>query len=127
MVQKKVKVMTMRDKNIKLNVSPRQMEEAAIASLIEGIEILQKLLPKLPKKGIKRVLLAGLQLPDEDLPSDLKDSLEEDAYNIVQRVINARIMIFNYAMYKQMKTEEAIEENIESIAEDAKKEIENGD
>jgi len=118
----KTKVTTLRREKIKTNISPDEARQAAMATHIEGLEVLKGLTKKLSKKQMRKVFFAVLQLPEEDLPSDLRNPAEQDCFVVAQQVQNARLMILNYSIYSAMMEEKAVNERLDELEKEKKDE-----
>ena len=88
----------------KINV-PTQEELVANASMnmIRGKKELSLILPKLGKKAMQRIILAGLDLPAKGMPVKLVSKEEKYLFGVIQNMISSRFLIMQHHISQELK------------------------
>lgn len=105
--------------------SPEELVQRASMSLIRRMQRIDTMLSskdplkKLSNRGIKRALVAGLNLPTEGLPVSLKKKEEKELFALIQGAINDRFVIIQHHITQEIQRRKVKEQ------EEAKAETEN--
>lgn len=91
--------------------SAEDLVQRASLSLVQSLQQIDLLIStrdpirKLSNKGIKRALLAGLQLPIDGVPVALKKNQEKHLFGLIQRIISDRFIILQHHISQEIKKE----------------------
>lgn len=88
----------------KINLpTPEELVANASGNMIRGKKELSLLLPKLGKKALQRVILAGMDLPAEKIPVRLISKEEKYAFGIIQNMISSRFLIMQHHISQELQ------------------------
>lgn len=90
-------------------VTAEQMREIAIKDYFGGMMAIAKELPNLSNRGVRRLLIALLQLPHPDEPVKLVSNEERMLFGIGQRVQIARMYLMMESMKENIKSKKEAE------------------
>ena len=85
------------------------MREIALQDHMGGLLKLQKLVRDLSKRGLSRIFIAMMQLPQEGVKVHLQNNTEMAAFGLAQRVLNAKFSLILHYIEEEasrLKTEQ---------------------
>lgn len=97
--------------------SAEELVQRASLSMIRTLQQIEAILSvkdsprKMSNRAIKRAILAGLQLPTDGMPINLRKDEEKLLFGLIQRVISDRFIILQHHITQQMKIARAKEED----------------
>jgi hypothetical protein len=84
-------------------MTKEQMLTLAARDYIGGLSQIQSLLPKMSSRGVRRVLVALLRLPEENLKVNFQTDEEKMMFGIGQRVLNAKTTIILHHIQQEIE------------------------
>ena len=102
-----------------------ELVQRASISMVQNLQMIELLISvkdpirKLSNKGIKRALLAGLQLPTEGMPINLNKKEEKHLFGLIQRIISDRFIILQHHISQEIRKEREQGEKQEVQKEDS--------
>lgn len=101
-------------------ITPEQMQDLAVRDYFAGMMTISKELSTLSNRGVRRLMIALLQLPHSDEPVKLVSAEEKRLFGIGQRVQMSRMYLMMNSMKNEIKarkntTAETLDSNKENV------------
>jgi hypothetical protein len=90
---------------------PEKLGDAAKA-YTAGLMVLEKNLSKVSKKGLKRLLISALQIPEEKMEVEFSSKIEEFCFGVVQRVLQSKFQLVYNNIVQEVKYRKSVEMDI---------------